>query len=53
MSGTNPHRLGASLRRLGGPGRQDHHSESHLPDISTGPEQLEGGHINNRVRFGP
>ena len=39
MSGRNPHRdrLAASLRRLGG--RQDRH-----PNISTGPEQLEGEH---------
>ena len=44
MSGTNLHRLAASLRRLGG--RQSR-SESR-PDISTGPEQLEGEH---GVRF--
>jgi hypothetical protein len=42
MSGT---RLSASLRRLGG---RQNRSESHLPDISTGPEQLEGEHA---VRF--
>lgn len=42
MSG---HRLVASLRRLGG---RQNRSESHLPDISSGPEQLEGEH---RVRF--
>jgi len=37
MSGSDPHRLAASLRRLGG--RQDRH-----PDIRTGPGQLEGEH---------
>jgi len=42
MSG---HRLVASLRRLGG---RQNRSESHLPDISTGAEQLGGEH---RVRF--
>ena len=41
MSG---HRLVASLRRLGGQNR----SESHLPDVSSGPEQLEG---ERSVRF--
>ena len=41
MSGINPLRLGASLRRLGG---KRNHSESHLPDINTGPERLEGEH---------
>jgi len=45
MSGTNPLRLGASLRPLGGKRK---HSESHLPDFSTDPEQLEGEHT---VRF--
>ena len=45
MSGANPHRLRASLRRLGG---RQNRSESHLPDISIGPEQLEGEHT---VRF--
>jgi hypothetical protein len=43
MSGSNPHRLAASLRRLGG--RQDRHPDL---DINTGPEQLEGEHT---VRF--
>ena len=45
MSGTNPHRLSASLRRLAG---RQNRSESHLPDISTGPEQFEGEYT---VRF--
>ena len=45
MSGTNPHRFAALLRRLGG---RQNRSESHLPDISTDPEQLEGEHA---VRF--
>ena len=45
MSGTNPRRFAASLRRLGG---RQNRSESHLPDISTDPEQLEGEHT---VRF--
>ena len=42
MSG---HRLVASLRRLGG---RQNRSEPHLPDISSGPEQLEG---ERSVRF--
>jgi hypothetical protein len=46
MSGTNPRRLAASLRQLGG---RQNRSESHLPNISTGPEQLEG---EQTVRFG-
>ena len=41
MSGTSAHRLAASLRRLRG---RQNRSESPLPDISTGPEQLEGEH---------
>ena len=45
MSGTNRHRLIALLRQLGW---RQNRSESHLPDISTGQEQLEGEHT---VRF--
>ena len=45
MSGTDLHQLAASLRQLGG---RQNSSESHLPDISSSPEQLEGEH---RVRF--
>jgi len=45
MSGTTPHRLAASLRRLGG---RENRSEFHLPDISTGSEQLKGEYT---VRF--
>ena len=45
MSGTNSHRLAASLRRLGG---RQNRSDFHLSDINTGPEQLEGEHA---VRF--
>jgi hypothetical protein len=42
MSGT---RLSASLRRVGG---RQNRLESHLPDINSGPEELEGEHA---VRF--
>ena len=45
MSGTSPHRLATSLRRLGG---RQNRSESRPPDVSTSPEQLEGEH---GVRF--
>ena len=48
MSGNNPHRLAALLRRLGG---RQNRSESHLPDISTGPEQLGGEHMVHIATF--
>jgi hypothetical protein len=49
MSGTNSHRFAASLRRLGG---KQNRSESYLPDINSGPEQLEGEHAVRFATFG-